>query len=109
MVAQLIGASKLMLLLWGPELHMGLGIVWGDPQDQESAVPNVGAGQSAMLGIQQDNATGTAAFSACCRNPTGSCLHNCSHITLLQALLWLLLFEVSEAEQGLGWVKVLPQ
>ncbi len=30
-VPQLIGAPKLMLLLWGPELHMGLGVVVGHP------------------------------------------------------------------------------
>ena len=31
MVPQLIGAPKLMLLLWRPELHMGLGVVVGHP------------------------------------------------------------------------------
>ena len=30
-VPQLIGAPKLMLLLWRPELHMGLGVVVGHP------------------------------------------------------------------------------
>lgn len=51
MVAQLVRAPKAMLLLWRPKLHMGLRVVWGDPKDQEPAVPNVGARQSAMLGV----------------------------------------------------------
>lgn len=42
MVAQLVGAPKLVLLLRRPELHMGLWVGVGHPQDHEPAVPNIG-------------------------------------------------------------------
>lgn len=85
MVTQLIGAAKLMLLLWRPVLDMGLGVVWGHPQDHEPAVPNVGAGQPAMLGVQQHNAAGAAALRARRSHSGSCCLHDCSQETLLES------------------------
>lgn len=63
-VAQLVGAPKLVLLLRRPVLDMRLGVVGGDPQDHEAAVANGGAGQAAVPGVKKKYAAGAAALSA---------------------------------------------